>query len=139
MKERYLYSAIFEYTDDGINVSFPDLPEALTCGSTTEEALRMAKEVLELTIYGREEDGEKIPKPSRIKTKKKNETIVLIEAYMPIVRMEMDNKAVKKMVSLPKWLAVQAQNEKINLSKTLQAALYQQMNLPFTPRKKVNK
>jgi len=136
MKEKYLYSAIFEYAEDGINVSFPDLPEALTCGDNTEEALRMAKECLELTIYGREEDGEDIPTPSRIKSTKENESVVLIEAYMPTVRMEMENKAVKKMVSLPHWLANQAQDRKINLSKTLQAALYQQMNLPFAPQKR---
>ena len=47
MKDQYCYPVIFEYAEDGVNISFPDLPGALICGDTTEEALEMAKECLE--------------------------------------------------------------------------------------------
>lgn len=41
-----LYYANFNYADDGITVTFPDIPEAITCGQTTAEALEMAEDVL---------------------------------------------------------------------------------------------
>ena len=47
-KDRYAYPAIFHYATDGISVEFPDLPGCITCGATTDEAMNMAKEALEL-------------------------------------------------------------------------------------------
>ena len=41
-----LYYANFNYADDDITVTFPDIPEAITCGQTTAEALEMAEDVL---------------------------------------------------------------------------------------------
>ena len=46
------YYAIFDYAKDGINVSFPDVPNAFTCGFTKRHAKKMAKEVLSLTLHG---------------------------------------------------------------------------------------
>ena len=45
------YYAIFEFESDGINVYFPDVPEAFTCAYSVREAILMAKEVLELTLH----------------------------------------------------------------------------------------
>ena len=43
------YPAIFLKEDDGrYSVSFPDVPEAITCGYDFENAVEMAKECLEL-------------------------------------------------------------------------------------------
>ena len=44
--------AIFQYDDDGICVSFPDYPICNTCGYSFDEAVNMAKEVLELGLHG---------------------------------------------------------------------------------------
>ena len=95
MKDKYRYPAIFEYAEDGINVSFPDLPGALTCGDTTEEALEMAKECLELYLYSLEEDGEPIPKPSEVQATKKNEKVMLIGADMLVARFAMKSEKQK--------------------------------------------
>ncbi|OPX85339.1 MAG: hypothetical protein A4E52_01654 [Pelotomaculum sp. PtaB.Bin013] len=48
---------------------------------------------------------------------------VPVEVWMPAYREDIDNKAVKKTVILPKWLNDMAENEKINLSHLLQSAL----------------
>lgn len=45
------YYAIFDYDQDGINVTFPDLPNAFTCGFTKRHAKKMAKEVLVLVLH----------------------------------------------------------------------------------------
>src|SRR4029077_3753617 len=47
-------------------VSFPDFPGCVTAGKTLDEASRKAPEALAFHIAGMMEDGEKIPKPTRI-------------------------------------------------------------------------
>jgi predicted RNase H-like HicB family nuclease len=47
-------------------VSFPDFPGCVTAGKSLDEARRRAPEALAFHIAGMLEDGEKIPKPSRI-------------------------------------------------------------------------
>jgi len=47
-------------------VSFPDFPGCVTAGKSLDEARRRAPEALAFHIAGMIEDGEKIPKPSRI-------------------------------------------------------------------------
>ncbi len=40
------YYANFDRADDGITVTFRNIPEAITCGQTEEEAIEMAEDVL---------------------------------------------------------------------------------------------
>jgi predicted RNase H-like HicB family nuclease len=47
-------------------VSFPDLPGCVTAGKSLDEARRKAPEALAFHIAGMMEDGEKIPKPSKL-------------------------------------------------------------------------
>jgi predicted RNase H-like HicB family nuclease len=47
-------------------VSFPDFPGCVTAGKSLEEASRKAPEALAFHIAGMREDGEKIPKPSKL-------------------------------------------------------------------------
>lgn len=73
------YYAIFNYAEDGINVTFPDLPGCITCGYTTEEAVKMAKEALELYFDGVTEDN--IPNATEVDSTmlKFSEKVFLIE------------------------------------------------------------
>ena len=45
---RYVYPCVLtpEEGGDGFSVSFPDVPEALTCGDDRAEALAMAEDAL---------------------------------------------------------------------------------------------
>lgn len=52
-------------SDGGFVVSFPDLPEAITQGEDTAEALIQAADALEEAIAGRLRRGDDIPAPSR--------------------------------------------------------------------------
>ncbi len=40
------YFACFNYANDGITVTFPDIPEAITCEKTENAAMIMAEDVL---------------------------------------------------------------------------------------------
>lgn len=124
--ERYIYVAIFEKENNIYNISFPDLPGCYSYGNTIEEAYSMAKEALELHLYGMEDDGDEIPTPTSaedIKSNADDSFITLIEAYMPLVRNQMLNKSVKKTLTIPKWLNDLAEEHKINFSQVLQDSL----------------
>ena len=84
-KESYEFVAIFDYEKDGINIRFPDLEEAISCASTIEEALKNAKEVLELVLYNREQENIKIPKSTSLENIKfnENEKTVNVSILMP--------------------------------------------------------
>jgi predicted RNase H-like HicB family nuclease len=137
-KDRYVYPAIFNYANDGISVDFPDLPGCLTCGDTTEEALIMAKEAMALHLYGMEQDGDPIPDPTDVRQVKteSNQIVVLIEAWMPSFRDRVENKAVKKTLTLPRWLNDLAEREKVNFSHILQTALKRHLGIEDSPAEK---
>ena len=131
MKEHYLYPAIFHFADDGISIEFPDLSGCLSCADTEEEALAMAKEALQLHLYGMEEDGDTIPEPSNLRNiqLEPNEVVISIEVWMPPFRDKMANKSVNKMLTLPKWLNDLAERNKVNFSSVLQSALKKHLGI----------
>ena len=118
MKDSYEFVAVFEYAEDGISISFPDLPGCLSCATTTEEAIKNSEEVLGLVLYDMEQEKEKLTKPTpfeKIKCKS-NEKAILINVWMPLVRNELDEQSVKKTLTIPQWLNKLAEKENINFS-----------------------
>jgi predicted RNase H-like HicB family nuclease len=132
LKNEYIFPAIFDYSDPvGIAIEFPDLEGCYSCASTTEEAVYCAKEVLELHLWGMEQDGDNIPEPTPINKLKLDKDCIpyLVSVWMPVVRSEMDNKAVKKTLTIPQWLNMRAEREGVNFSRILQEALKEHLNI----------
>lgn len=129
--ERYFYPAIFTYEPgQEIAIVFPDL-NCATSGTNDDDALLSARELLGCVLNGLEEDGENIPAPtplSKVKTQE-NERAVLIDVYMPSVRMAQVNRSVNRTVTLPAWLNAAALERNINFSQVLQDALKSQLNI----------
>ncbi len=129
--DRYFYPAVFSYEpDEEIAVVFPDLDVA-TSGENDDEALISARELLGLTMAGLEEDGEPIPEPTRLKdiALADNERAVLVDVYMPSVRLAHVNRSVNRTVTLPAWLNAAALERGINFSQVLQEALRSQIGV----------
>lgn len=87
--ERYFYPAIFTYEpDQEIAVVFPDL-NCATSGTNDNDALLSARELLGCVLNGLEEDNKEIPSPTPLAEilTEANERAVLIDVYMPSVRM----------------------------------------------------
>ena len=130
-KDRYFYPAVFSYEpDQEIAVVFPDLDVA-TSGVDENDALLSARELLGIVLFGLEEDGEPLPQPSALSSipLAANERSVLIDVYMPSVRMANVNKSVNRTVTLPAWLNAAAMENSINFSQVLQEALKQQLHI----------
>ncbi|AOH54557.1 pilus assembly protein HicB [Peribacillus muralis] len=131
---KYYFPAIFDPGTDGsegYTITFPDLPGCITEGSDLSESIRMAKDVLEGFLYGMEEDGETIPSPS---TPSNIDVplggfVTIIEAWTDYIREEMENKAIKKTLTIPKWLNDAAESEGINFSQLLQFAIKDRLGI----------
>lgn len=131
---KYFFPAVLDPGTDGsegYTITFPDLPGCITEGSDLLESIRMAKDALEGFLYGMEEDGETIPSPS---SPNKIEVppggiVTIIEAWTDYIREEMENKAVKKTLTIPKWLNDAAEREGINFSQLLQFAIKERLGI----------
>jgi antitoxin HicB len=53
--------------EGGYTVTFPDIPEAISCGTSVEDALYHAKDALESAMDFYFEDGRPVPSPSKPK------------------------------------------------------------------------
>lgn len=122
-----VYPAII-HEEDGYWVEFPDLSGCFTNGSTLEETMEMAQEALGLYLVSLEENGQTIPAPSNLAD------IVSDEGQTTYISTDMnayrrDTRAVKKMVSIPAWLAQEATENNVSLSKVLQDALKERLSV----------
>ncbi len=129
--DRYVYPAIFTYEPkQEIAVVFPDL-NCATSGTDETDALLSARDLLDCVLFGLEEDKEEIPSASTLNELKlkENEKAVLIDVFMPSVRMANANHPINRTVTLPAWLNALALEHKINVSKLLQEAIKAELHL----------
>jgi len=131
MKDTYVYPAIISIDDDGISVEFPDLPGCVSCAETTEEAAKNANEALRLHLWGLEKDNDDIPGPTDIRSLQleSNQIPLLVEVFMPPVRERLNNRFVKKTLSLPAWLNAEAEAKGVNFSQILQAGIKEYLKI----------
>ena len=119
--DHYIFPAIFNYADDGISISFPDLPGCLSCGDDQKEAMYMAQDVLAGFLSLMEDEGESSPEPSDLRSihTEPNEAVVLVDAWM----VPMREKTVRKNLTIPAGLAWRGEKAGINFSQLLTDAL----------------
>ncbi|TDF98276.1 type II toxin-antitoxin system HicB family antitoxin [Paenibacillus piri] len=133
---KYIYPAVFDPNENGgFTVTFPDLPGCITEGDDMDDALRMASEALALHLYGMERDGDLIPSPSKpadiqfTEDADANAFVSLVQARTEPIRDELQNRAVKKTLTIPQWLNEEAESAGINFSQLLQYALKEKLGI----------
>ena len=109
-------------------VEFPDLEGCQSCGASLEEVIELAQEALGLYLANLYERHLELPEPSRLETIK-TEDGQATYIFADVDKYRNDTKAVKKMISIPAWLAKEAEANSISLSKVLQDALKSKLNL----------
>ncbi len=130
-KDVYIYPVIFRNEGKaGFAILVPDLDVA-TCAETEEKAFIAARELIGITILGLEEDKEEIPLASSLQSiqLEKDDTVSLIDVFMPSIRLANKNKAVNRTVTLPAWLNAKALEYNINFSQLLQEAIKKELHL----------
>ena len=132
-----VYPVFFTKTDTVVLVEVPDL-EILTEGTDMSDAIEMARDAIELKCVSMEDDGTEIPLPSEINDLDVNNGIFAEEdatviSFVDIdsgeYRRKIDTKTVRKNVTIPGWLNYEAEHAGINVSKVLQEALMNVLNV----------
>lgn len=140
---KVIYPVLFyEEKENGYSVFVPDLQNSSTCGSTLEEAMEMAEDLIAGIVLDEMEEGNKIPKASKIENVKFEELektldienwdyLSKFKTYIAVDISKFAEKwgkeLVKKTVNIPKWVNTKAETLKINFSKTLEEALIQKI------------
>ncbi|MCM1569702.1 MAG: type II toxin-antitoxin system HicB family antitoxin [Roseburia sp.] len=121
-------------------VCVPDM-EILTEGDTFADAIEMARDAIGLAGISMEDNGEEIPVPSDQitvveKVKQDIEDIDFSKGLLTYVdvdfteyRKKVDTKTVRRNVALPSWLNYEAEHAGINVSRVLQEALMNVLNV----------
>ena len=132
-----MYPACFYKETEGYSVVFPDLNNLATQGDTFEEAMEMAVDCLAGYLYEAKLSNEEVAPPSALNEIDINaEYNDYAEAFVNIVSVDVElyakehfTKAVKKTLTIPKWLNDAAIAKHLNFSKILQEALKQELNM----------
>ena len=127
---KYVYPVIFEDAEEGgYVVTVPDIPCTYTQGDDMADAIFMAQDVIAMMIADYEDSGKEIPKPSKIEDIKTNGIVSLVVADTDEWRKLVDNKAIKKTLTIPNWLNTKAEKAAINFSQVLQEALCKKLGV----------
>ena len=119
MKE-YVYPAIFHKNDDGsYTITYPDLPGCISEGKDLGNAMYMAESALTQWVEYLIDKKKEIPEASMLGALEvgENEFANLIRANIK------DGRAVRRTVSIPKWMDDAVSEAGLSLSKVLQDAL----------------
>ncbi len=129
--KKVTYFAVFEPSETGYSIYFPDLPGCVSCGDSIDHAMKMAKEALALHYFGLETDGETAPFPTLppFDDLEPSDFIVPIEIFPDIIKENFESRAVKKTLTIPYWLNARAEAADVNFSQLLQNALKEYLNV----------
>lgn len=121
---KYVYPVIFEEAEEGgYNVKVPDIPGSFTCGDDMADAILMAEDVIAMMLADYEDEKKPVPTPSKIENIKTKGIVSLVRADTNEWRKLVDNKSVRKTLSIPNWLNTMAEKAGVNFSQVLQEAL----------------
>ena len=139
-----VYPVIFTEVDTNILIDIPDLgilTEANEEGQekgTLADAVAIARDAIGLACISAEDSGRSIIEPSGLSdidiTKGafygEGTTLVsLVDVDLVAYRRLIDNKTVRRNVTLPNWLNQEAEKAHINVSKVLQEALMMKLGV----------
>ena len=138
MKRAYVTFLTPTHDDkDTYLVEVPDM-EILTEGYGLENAIYMARDAIGLTGIFLEDEKREIPRASTMEELKNYESefkdvnepiITLVDADFTEYRKKNDNKSVRRNVTIPNWLNNAAEDAHLNVSRVLQEALMEKLEV----------
>lgn len=132
---RICYPAIFSFDQEvsAYAVEVPDMEQipcgCATCGSTFEEACKMAEEAIGIALEEVTDDNYPVPSRPESFVLNPGEFVVPIWYDSLSYRKAVGNKSVNKMVTIPEWMNELVKEERLNCSKILQEALKKKLEI----------
>lgn len=137
---KQVYPVIFTQLNDNkktVLIEVPDL-EILTEGFGMANAMEMARDAIGLKVITMEDNNKKIPSPRSLKeidiahgtfAQEEEGCVSMVDVDFEEYRRKMDNKTVRRNVTLPNWLNKEAEKAHINVSGVLQEALMMKLGV----------
>lgn len=129
---KYAYPVLIEQHETGyFTAEAPDLPGIVVGGDSLADALQAASDACAMWLADAENEGESIPAASdpRALAAGTSALVSVVPADTDEYRRKNDTRAVKKTLSLPAWMAEQAEKSGLSLSQVLQDALRAQLGV----------
>lgn len=124
-----VYPVVFTPLDGGGYLAYvPDL-QINTEGKNLANAIAMARDAIGAVGLVIEDDGDEFPEPTADPPHQEHEIVSLVDVDLTAYRRSVEQKTVRRNVSLPAWLNNAADAANLNVSAVLQAALKQQLGL----------
>lgn len=132
-----VYPVIFTQAQDGFLIEVPDL-EILTEGTDIENAIDMARDAISITLVSLEENNETVPTPTNMEnidiskgtfSSSGKSFVSMVDANTKEYRRKINTTPVRRNVSLPTWLNDEVNASGINVSRFLQDALIERLNI----------
>ena len=125
-----VFPVIFTKVDDGYMAFVPDM-DINTQGDNLAEAIEMARDAIGIMGIDMEDEKEPIPVPADPEQIKcgADEMVSMVDIDFTAYRRANEKRTVRRNVSLPSWLNVEAEKAGINVSAVLQMALKQELHI----------
>lgn len=125
------YPAVFQKEETGYSVWLNDVSGCISQGDTFEEAVENIKDALGLCLEAAADEHTELPEPSAPDSieLEPEQFVVIIEFDKLAYLKKHDKRAIKKTLSIPAWLNVAAEEQHINFSAVLQAALKEKLHI----------
>ncbi len=120
----YVYPALFHSNADGsFTITYPDLPGCISEGKSLGNAMYMAQSALTQWIEYLKDEKQPLPSASGF------ESIETAQGeFVNLIRADVkDSRAVKRTVSIPKWMDDKVIEYGFSLSRVLQDALKEKL------------
>ena len=132
-----VFPVIFTSKNDEKDTYLVEIPDihGLTEGYGMADAINMARDYIGCHCY--EMDDSEIPKASKLSDidiskgefANAGESVVsLVDIDIDAYRRKMDNKSIRRNVSIPNWMNQAVEREHINVSRVLQEALMERLS-----------
>ena len=124
------YPIVISKNDKNYLVSIPDL-EIDTQGNDVVDAIEMARDAISVWCVCEIDDfNRRPPEPTPLSEirRKRDEIATLVDADIDAYRRTLENRAVKKTLTIPSWLNEKAVGAGINFSHVLQKALKEELS-----------
>ena len=122
---KYTYTAVFSEKNKKVYARVPDLDGCITTGKTLIDAMDQMADAMAAWLCTAEDENLPIPAttPQSKIAHNSGDMLSIIKADTLAYRAATDTRAVRKNVSLPRWLSLLADRKHINCSQVLQEAL----------------
>ena len=121
--DNYFFPAFVEHYGNAYSITFPDLPGCVATGPTMEEALKEALGGAAFHLWSMEQDGDPIPSASHPEKVDPGQMLCYLDIPMASIRTDMDNRSVKKTLTIPYYPNKLGESHHVNFSRRLQDAL----------------